>query len=281
MSIQLSTLNKRIITAIILIVITLSILFFIPPAGFAIVTGMIALWGIWEWTYLMGLKRFTSRLFYLLITFVLTLQFVLISLSAYSQLFLLVVSFIWWLVATLLVILYPKGSFIWGKSILVRGFMGLLVFIPCWFAINYIRNQKDGELALLFLFVLIWGADTAAYFVGKKWGKTQLAPMVSPGKTIQGFIGALLFSIIFALSILWLNHIPIHYWLWDIALVLITVSFSVIGDLFESMLKRQAGLKDSSQLLPGHGGLLDRIDSLTAAAPIFALGATLLGIYLS
>jgi phosphatidate cytidylyltransferase len=151
--------------------------------------------------------------------------------------------------------------------------------VPCWVAINYIFIQHEGRLALLFLFILIWGADSAAYFVGKKWGKHKLAPQVSPGKSIEGMMGALVFTILLAIITQLLCRIPLERWHWGILLSLLTVIFSIVGDLFESMLKRNAGIKDSGNILPGHGGLLDRIDSLTAAAPVFAFGSWVIGTY--
>jgi phosphatidate cytidylyltransferase len=149
--------------------------------------------------------------------------------------------------------------------------MGFLVLIPCWAALNYLRSLHDGIYTLLFLFALIWGADSAAYFVGRKWGKHKLAPQVSPGKSWQGLCGALVCALFIAAIAGWLSETPIQLWWRGAVIAVVTVLFSVMGDLFESMIKRQAGVKDSGQLLPGHGGLLDRIDSLTAAAPIFVL----------
>lgn len=269
-------LKQRILTALILIPLALAILFLLPISSFRFFTAFIALAGAWEWCNLMGVKRTAWRLFYCALLAVLFY-----AASFIVDFYLLATAFFWWLTALILVLLYPYGSGIWGKSILLRSLMGIVVLVPCWAAINIIRAQDDGVYALLFLFVLIWGADSAAYFVGKKWGKHKLAPQVSPGKSWQGFIGALLFSLLIALLALWLSKTPALLWPWAIGLSLLTVAFSVVGDLFESMLKRQVGLKDSSRLLPGHGGLLDRIDSLTAAAPIFAFGAWLLGAYVS
>jgi len=266
---------QRILTAIILIPLTLAALFYSSPQVFCIITGLISLAAAWEWTNLMEIKKTWGRIFYLIIAAIIFLWILFIPVSK-----VLIVSFVWWLFATLLIVLYPRGSSWWGKSKIVRGIMGLMVLVPCWVAINYIRNEKDGMYALLFLFVLIWGADTAAYFVGKKWGTVKLAPSVSPGKSWQGLCGALIFSMIIVLVTVKLCHLPLAIWPWAFALSLITVMFSIVGDLFESMIKRQAGLKDSGKLLPGHGGLLDRIDSLTAAAPVFVLGGLLLGIYL-
>ena len=128
---------------------------------------------------------------------------------------------------------------------------------------------------MLFLMVLIWVADVAAYFTGKRFGKHKLAPNLSPGKTLEGVAGAILFSSLFALAAsFWLQ--AGHKSLLFVLVAQITVIFSIAGDLLESMYKREVGLKDSGTLLPGHGGVLDRIDSLTAAAPLFYTGYSLL-----
>lgn len=267
-------LKQRIITAIILIAAILGVLFYSPPSVFCVVMGVIALGGTWEWTNLMGIKPASLRLIYVLI-----MLFVMFNTLFIPITLVLVFSFLWWLLATTLIMLYPRVQG-WAKGYLWRGLMGFAVLPPCWVALTYIRSQEQGLSALIFLFVLIWGADSAAYFVGKKWGKTKLASAVSPGKTIQGAAGALGFATLFTLSTLAFSSVSLQVWGWMVLLSVVTVSFSIVGDLFESMLKRQVNLKDSGHLLPGHGGLLDRIDSLTAAAPIFALGALLLGKYL-
>ncbi len=155
--------------------------------------------------------------------------------------------------------------------------MGLMVLIPCWLAINFIRNiPESGIYILLYLFVLIWGADSGAYFAGKLWGKTKIAPKVSPGKTWEGLGGALIVTLIITLGTLYGVHTPYRLWAFVCLITVVTILFSVAGDLFESMLKRNAGLKDSGRLLPGHGGILDRIDSLTAAAPVFLFSTDLM-----
>lgn len=268
-------LKQRVITAIILITLTLLILFYMPPAPFCILLGIISLAAAWEWTNLMEMSKLSHRLLYL----------VLMACVFFNAMFLpvtliLFTALLWWVFAIVLLVLYPSGANRWGKGYLLRGAMGVFVLLPCWAALNYIRNQNDGIYALLFLFILIWGADSAAYFAGNKWGKTKLAPSISPGKSIQGAIGAGVFAIIITIIALWLGQHSLQNGFWMVLLSLVTVFFSIVGDLFESMLKRRVNLKDSGRLLPGHGGLLDRIDSLTAAAPIFAFGALLLGIYL-
>ena len=258
-------LKTRIITAAFLIPATLLMLFFLSSTWFCGVTGLVMLAAAWEWTNLMQVKSLLWRLMYLL--FVITAFFG--ALFVPIPLIILLAS-AWWLIALQLVIFYPRGSFVFSMHPIVPAIAGIFVLLPCWVALNFIRNQGDGIYSILFLFILIWGADTSAYFVGKKWGKTKLAPIVSPGKSVQGVIGALLFAVILTMAVLAFMSAPLRIWSWAILLSLVTVIFSVVGDLFESMLKRQAGLKDSGKMVPGHGGLLDRIDSLTAAAPIFA-----------
>lgn len=267
---------KRILTAIILIPLTLAGLFFLSPLWFCILTGLISLGAAWEWSHLMEFKSVLARVIYLIISAIILCWIVFSPISI-----VLVCTFVWWLFALLLIIVYPRGSERWGKSIITRGMMGLFVITPSFAAINLLRNQSEGVYAVLFLFILVFGADSVAYFVGKKWGRDKLAPLVSPGKTWQGFYGAIIFTVVLTLLTLWVSNIPFTIWPWALLLSLITVLFSIVGDLFESMMKRKANVKDSGNLLPGHGGLLDRIDSLTAAAPIFVLGGLLLGKYLS
>jgi phosphatidate cytidylyltransferase len=153
--------------------------------------------------------------------------------------------------------------------------IGLLVIVPCWIAIIELRNNfEQGPYLVLFLVALIAVADSTAYFGGKKWGRNKLAPQVSPGKTwegvISGLLGVSIFSFICAFAFEFLND----DWQAIVAFIIIcvvTAITSVLGDLSESMFKRQVGLKDSGKILPGHGGVLDRVDSLTAAAPLFAV----------
>jgi phosphatidate cytidylyltransferase len=268
-------LKQRLLTAAILIPIVLLFLFFAPFWLFLSLTGIVALWGGWEWSYLMGLTHLTQRVLYL---FILMCSF--FAALYFPAVFIFFLAFIFWLLIIPLVIVYPKLNTYWGRNYYWRGLMGIMTLMPTWVAINYIHNQIDGVYALLFLFILIWGADSFAYFAGKKWGKHPLASRVSPGKSIEGALAAIIFSILVTVMLLSLYRTPLSIWPYTIFLSVITVIFSILGDLFESMLKRQAGIKDSGHLLPGHGGLLDRIDSLTAAAPIFSIGATMLANFL-
>jgi phosphatidate cytidylyltransferase len=155
---------------------------------------------------------------------------------------------------------------------------GFLVLVPLWVAAVYLLAADDERpRVLLFLLVLVWVADSAAYFAGSIMGRTKLAPHVSPGKTVEGVAGGVLGVVLLAWlcgTILWkFEGMLLAMWT---GLAAVTALFSVVGDLTESKLKRIAGVKDSGRLLPGHGGVLDRIDALTSAAPVFALGAIFL-----
>ncbi|HTM63562.1 MAG TPA: phosphatidate cytidylyltransferase [Gammaproteobacteria bacterium] len=269
-------LKQRIITAVILVPIVLFLLFFASPPLFCIVTGLVVLMAAYEWTNLIPLHHTWQKLLYLFIFF----DFMFLMLFVQTPL-IFAVTFFWWLAALILVLIYPRGSHIWSSSKLIKGIMGALVLIPCWVAINFIRNGNEGIFVLFFIFILIWGADTTAYFAGKKWGTIKLAPLVSPGKSVQGVISALVYAVVITILTGLLSQPPLVIIVSAVILAVVTVAFSILGDLFESMMKREVGLKDSSNILPGHGGLLDRIDSLTAAAPIYALGGLLLSMFFS
>ena len=270
-------LKQRILTAAILIPVVLGLLFYVPPQAFCVLAGLLVLGASYEWTRLMQLQRMASRLIYI----------ALLAGAMYITLFnipiplVLMTAFAWWLLAALLVMVYPRGIIFWTRNKVVKGLMGIMVLLPCWVALSYIRNTEQGTIVLLYLFILIWGADSAAYFVGKKWGTTKLAPKVSPGKSVQGATGAILFAILITIGGAFSSDLTTGLLLYAVGLAVATVVFSILGDLFESMFKREAGLKDSGNILPGHGGLLDRIDSLTAAAPVYALGFMLRNAFFS
>lgn len=188
-------------------------------------------------------------------------------------------SVIWWLVALFFVVTYPKSSAIWGKHSVLQFFFCFFMLIPFLIGVlllrldRYVTEPYHGIMLLLYVFILVWVADSGAYFVGRKFGKHKLAPKVSPGKSWQGAIGGLVMAgIVAAIFVnvaqqsLTSNVSPEAF----IGLSVATVAISILGDLTESMFKRQSGIKDSSNLIPGHGGILDRIDSLTAAVPFFA-----------
>lgn len=254
----------------------IGLIIYLPMTAFLIFTSVLTLAAAWEWSKLMELASTKARVAYLGIMLLCLIAALFIPIFS-----MLIASALWWVVALILLICYAHNFRFGVNNTWLRGIMGVLVLVPCWAAINFVRNDKDGLYALLYLLVLIWLADSVAYFIGRKWGTTKLATSISPKKSVQGVVAALISAIIISMAGAWFSQIAPQIWIWGILLSLTTVIFSIIGDLFESMLKREANLKDSSALLPGHGGILDRIDSLTAAAPIFVLGAIILGMYLN
>lgn len=268
-------LKQRILTAAVLIPLVLAGLILLPNLAFLIITALIILAAAWEWSSLMNVTTIRSRMLYLVLIAASLVGISLTSVTWYAP-----AASGWWVVAAVMVFVYPQGQALW-KNRFLRGLMGIAVLAPCWAALNTIRAQTNGVYALLFLLLIIWTADSAAYFVGRQWGKRKLAPEVSPGKTVEGLIGALVATSCVALVAFYYSGAPVTRWGFGILLVLVTVFFSVVGDLFESMLKRIVGVKDSGNLLPGHGGLLDRIDSLTAAAPVYLYGVLMLSLYYS
>lgn len=280
-------LKQRIITALILAPAAISAIFYLPLAFFAALMAVIIGIGAWEWGPFMGFDTKTRRTGFVATTVVLIasiwaflspnelwLSKTVLHENAMALLWLAVA---WWVLSAFLMFSYPNSSSFWSKHRTVRGVFGWLTLVPTWLAFMVIRSndyQADpyhGAQLLMFLFLMVWSADIGAYFVGKAFGKNKLMPNVSPGKTFEGFLGGVVFACLLiataAYELDWNNKQII-----TILLVTVLIStVSVLGDLTESMFKRQAGIKDSGTILPGHGGILDRIDSLTATAPVFAL----------
>ena len=283
-------LKQRVLSAIIMIAVVLMALFWLSPLFFTLALSAVIVLGMWEWAQFVGFKRPIARALVAFMTAGL-LFFPIIAATDYIQAakFLtdsttpfLFLGCIWWVIATLLVVSYPKSSNFWSKSVSAKFIFGFCTLIPFMLGTlalrfyQYNSNEYQGTFLLLYVFLLVWGADSGAYFAGRAFGKHKLAPKVSPGKSWEGAIGGILTSALIA--VIFLQCAPVDVFgreLNTISFVIlstITVATSVLGDLSESMFKRQAGIKDSSNLIPGHGGILDRIDSLTAAVPVFATG---------
>lgn len=269
-------LKQRVITAIAMGGFFLGVLFFASAWILCLVTMLITLWAGWEWSQLMGLKQWRHRCYYLVFLLSIMLGIFCMPIPVVWCVNLLWATFFFWLMMIPLVVSYPKTLF-WKKSVVAQGVIGAFVLIPLWFTLNFVCDvDPHGAYLLLFLLLLVWTADTAAYFIGRRFGKTPLLIQVSPGKTWEGVYGAVGAGLLLTfIPLLWLK-IPYHAWFYVLLLSFVTILFSVVGDLLESMFKRSEGLKDSGCLLPGHGGLLDRIDSLTAAVPVFILGTIIL-----
>lgn len=231
----------------------------------------------WEWAAMCGYKTALSRALYAALMLVcLTVCFLFMD-NTYLSAMIIAVALIWWPCAMVLVISYKQDAISVLDSRILKAGIGVLVLVPAWLSLMLLHAaEPDGVFFVIFLLILIWSADTAAYFSGRRWGKHKLSSAVSPGKSWEGVIGALfaagLLSMLVAVSTN-MQGIEILIFL---AICLITVLASVLGDLFESMIKRYGKLKDSGTLLPGHGGVMDRLDSLTAAGPVFLTGFWLL-----
>jgi len=271
-------LKTRIITALILAPIAIGGVFFLPPVGFAIFTAALIALGAWEWANMAGLTTQPTRVCYSA-----AVLLVLAALYAITAQGVLWLALFWWLAGFGLVAYYPKGSARWG-SVPARAAMGLLVLVPAWVGLNYLRSGEfkfaltdNNLLLILYVFALVWVADIGAYFSGRKFGKAKLAPRVSPGKSWAGVWGGLTAVAVFSLVVGQTLGAGAGQTVALIIISVVTAAVSVLGDLFESMFKRFRGIKDSSRLLPGHGGIMDRIDSLTAAIPIFTLLVIQLG----
>ncbi|MGO2337010.1 phosphatidate cytidylyltransferase [Providencia sp.] len=273
-------LKYRLLTAIILIPIVIAALFLLSPVNFGYVVIAVCALGAWEWAQFAGWHSQAKRIG-LAVVFAAILLAIQFSLPNIVELasepvinYGLWAGLVWWVVAILLVITYPASAS-WGKSVIVRLLFGVLTIVPFYCGmmvlrtIGYHSDTFFGAWWLLYVMLLVWGADSGAYAFGRTMGRNKLAPKVSPGKTWEGLIGGLITAGVISWLFSAFAPIPVMP---DYLLVtsIIVVIVSVFGDLTESMFKRQSGIKDSSHLIPGHGGILDRIDSLTAAIPVFA-----------
>ncbi|WP_293729373.1 phosphatidate cytidylyltransferase [uncultured Actinobacillus sp.] len=280
-------LKERVLSAIVLIAIVCAALFLFSPFYFALAIGAVATLGVWEWTQFARVKAF----FWRAVITVVAAAFLFLWIFSEADYLnagrvfqshaepILLGAVVWWGVAFLLVVSYPTSAKLWGKSPILQAIFAFHTLIPFVIGVlslrldNYVSDALHGVQLLLYVFILVWAADSGAYFAGRALGKHKLAPKVSPGKTWEGVIGGVLTAAVLAFlfihfagdSLFTRGNIQSLT-----ALSAATVAISVLGDLTESMFKREAGIKDSSNLIPGHGGVLDRVDSLTAAVPFFS-----------
>lgn len=273
-------LKQRIITGLLLAAALIAAIIYLSPRALVVMLAALTLFGCWEWSNLASLSSRILRVLWCAIS-----ACAMAALLGFTQVlneqpdllhlqWVLSGAALWWCVAWFFIKVYPSSSAWWG-SVWVRLLMGWLALLPAWLALVYLRLQSDGEWKVMFLLTLISMADSGAYFSGTQFGKHKLAPAVSPGKSWEGFWGGMLTSAVFALALwnlLWAQQLSLAALLIIAAL---TIVASVLGDLFESMIKRHRGVKDSGNILPGHGGILDRFDSVSAAAPVFVLGLLL------
>lgn len=260
-------LKQRIITALILLPIALCGFFLLEGSAFALFIGLVVTLGGWEWARLAGFNEQSMRVAYA--AAVALMLFVMHLLPGLAP-WILGASVLWWGIATYLVLTYPRSSDHWASAA-CKLVIGLLILLPAWQGLVLIKQEPLGNWLIMAVMVLVWGADIGAYFSGRAFGRRKLAPLVSPGKSWEGVYGGLALSLIITVLVGFFRDWTVAELFKGLIGAALIVFISVVGDLTESMFKRQSGIKDSSNLLPGHGGVLDRIDSLTAAIPVFAV----------
>ncbi len=271
-----SALQRRTLTAVLLAPLAVAAILLLPTAYLALVLGLVILIGAWEWTTLSGVEPFSGRLAYVALVAACLLFLWQDSMRQLFGYLMVLMAILWGGVAVFLFRVRSIEVSPGLEPLLLP--IGLFVLLGPWAAIVHLHAvSRDGPMLVLLLFILIWTADTAAYFTGRAWGRAKLAPVLSPGKTWVGVFGALIGAALWGLALAWMLGLSPVKGLAAMAVCALTAFISVVGDLFESLLKRRRGVKDSGSLLPGHGGVLDRVDSLTAAAPVFTLGLFLLG----
>ncbi len=299
---------QRILTALVLASLVILAVFQLPTLYFSLFIALVTLGAAWEWLSLTGVEKMSSR-----IVFLLALVLPMLGVT-YWTLFLEVMSetlewpelkdysdalewlvippIVFWLLSMILIRHSSPQLLKMEFKPRFQAFIGWMVLLAAWMFLSKLRAYYGSYMVMYFL-ILIWFADISAYFAGKKWGKDPLAPEISPGKTLQGMYAALLSAVVSGIGFyiggklastepadsqdesLWFLDELVSI---DMAfLSVLTVLLSIYGDLFFSLIKRRKGVKDSGKLLPGHGGILDRIDSIIAAAPFFYAGVLLIG----
>ncbi len=279
-------LTQRIFTAMLLVPATIAGIFFTTPFIFLFILSIIYVICAWEWS---GLTAPRDRV----IVQVTLVTGLLVSLSwcwqggasplqldSFVIPALIAIAIPWWLIALCMVLTYPKTKSYWQHPLFksLVGFFVLLPFFYAFYSLCYMPaffELTDGRWIIFYVIGLIWFTDTGAYFVGSMFGQRKLVVQVSPSKTWAGFFGGLGAAMLLAVSFIYfMEFSQADAFIWFLSSVL-SVLASILGDLTESLFKREAGVKDSGKILPGHGGILDRVDSLTAALPVFFLSILL------
>lgn len=260
-----SGLRQRVLTALVLIAALAVVLFALPPVATLALVVVAILAGGWEWSAFVAPTRPSLRAAFVALLALGIAAAWPVSGTRSGMLALLVAAGLWWLLAVFWILRGPQRV-----GAVLAAVAGIASLVPVAVALGRLRLEPgQGAWVLLFALLVIMAADVGAYFAGHRFGRIKLAPSVSPGKTWEGVIGGLLFSLIIA-------TVGARLLGWPVAVVaplaVGAAAFSVVGDLMESLMKRHSGLKDSGHLFPGHGGILDRVDSLTAGIPLITLG---------
>jgi phosphatidate cytidylyltransferase len=269
-------LRTRVLTAVILAPAALYVILGMSVEAFVVLATALLLVGCWEFRRLSNIDNGIAGWLLILIQAAVMMAVILRPQAWEQALWPLLAACFAWLLLFLRLPLYRPGIQV-DTAYRLTGFISALVVISAgWFALIWLRQQQHGAWWLMTLLILVWAADIGAYFSGRTFGKRKLAPLISPGKTWAGLVGGLLVSVLAGMAAI--NYFPglpgisLNF----VFLSVITVIVSACGDLFISIHKRSVGVKDSGSLFPGHGGVLDRLDSLLASAPFFALGLLLM-----
>ena len=276
-------LKQRIITAIILALIFITATVFLSSFSYSLFVTIVVLAASWEWCAFIGLAKQVAKVSYLatLGSMIIALYFFLgivsesLVINSYRAGIILGLGILFWVLTFFMLKDYPSNSDRWNNKSKIA-LMGLMALIPTWVGVVQINYLNPQGFLLLGMVVMVAAADIGAYFVGKRIGKNRLAPSLSPNKTWEGVLGGFAACLLVGILLIWLLHsylitLSNVQILILVLLSLVVTLFDVIGDLLESMLKRNRDLKDSGKILPGHGGILDRVDGLLAVTPIFVL----------
>ena len=269
---------QRTLTALLLAPLVILIILFSSAGVFAAVATVAFLTALWEWAQLSGLKSASWRVAVLCAGAIVFALLWWTRATAITPL-VLFAGVAWWLLACLWLRHFAFGAAPTRENLALKLLAGLFVIFPAWVAMVSIHEREPhGHGWNLLALLIVWAADIGAYFSGRAFGKRKLAPQISPGKTWAGAYGAMVAGVLVTLIGGWLLEVRGIQLLGLALLAVATVSISIVGDLLESLMKRHAQVKDSGTLFPGHGGLMDRMDSVFAALPVFAAGLLLLGL---
>lgn len=248
----------------------------LPEKFFALFSLILVSLGAWEWSIFAGWTKLFQRGLFLAVNVFLFVAVLLLQ-NTELNISIIAASLLWWIICVPLLLSFPfqKNNLVHTR--IVKTFIGIILLLATLVSMVLIRTNPDyGSGYVLYLILMIWFADSGAYFAGRALGKNKLIPDVSPGKTWEGVAGALAVTLVVALVGSNILSIPPSHSLVFILVTFVTVIYSIVGDLSESMFKRMANIKDSGHIIPGHGGILDRIDSLMSGFPVFFAGLWLM-----
>lgn len=269
----------RVLAALAMAPVAIAAVLLLPTPWMLLLAAIVFLAALWEWFALAEVDDSLARGALLVLNLLLMVALVWGTGGTAATLVLfklaVVLGVLWWLLAMLWLVHFDFASDHDTHARVFKLAAATLAVVPAWCALGLLHN--DGPAWLLLVLMTVWATDTGAYFAGRRFGKRKLAPRISPNKTLEGLLGGVVAGVLVATLGAWLIGAGVAALPLVALVALLTVLFSVVGDLLESLLKRHVGAKDSGNLIPGHGGIMDRIDSQLAALPVFALGKIWLG----